>query len=446
MRGVLWFGGGFLLLCGGLVVLPGIDLATSALFYRAGDGFFLGDWAPFRLVHDHLSAVVTAYVVAVTAALLASLALRRKVLGLSPRAASFLLLALALGPGLTVNTIFKDHWGRARPAQIVQFGGTQKFTPAFVPSDQCRRNCSFPAGDPAMGFYLVSAALLAGSATARRNGVIAAVATGAALGVVRLAQGGHFLSDVVASGFFVGGISWGLYRLMMTGDHLERLAAALRRPSPGLKRFALLTLTALVGFAVAYAWIDIPLARAFEGISPKLHRIAAVVTRFGEGGVYLVPLGLFFLWAWLKGARLWACRAGFVFAAVVLPGIIGDIMKPVFGRARPAMLFRENFFGFTWGSPHANDWSFPSGHSITVAALAVALYAIEPPLWPAYATLALLVMASRIVLDQHYFSDVIAGAYLGFAVAWALVATGERRGWPLRLRPTITGPTAADSP
>jgi lipid A 4'-phosphatase len=430
----LWFGGGFLLLCGGLILLPGIDLWASGLFYRPGEGFFLGDWAPFRIAHEYLPVVVWAYVLAVLAIFGASLARRRAVLGLSPRAAIFLLLSLALGPGLTVNTIFKDHWGRARPAQIVAFGGTQRFTRAFVPSDQCRRNCSFPAGDPAMGFYLVSAALLAGGATVRRNGVIAAVAAGAALGVVRLAQGGHFLSDVIASGFFVSGIGWGLHRLMMTGDHLERLGAALRRPSAGLKRFAWLTIAALLGFAIAYRWIDIPLARALQGISPTTHAVFGFITRFGEGGVYLVPLGLAAIWAWLKGAPRWATRYSFVFAAIALPGILGDIMKPVFGRARPVLLFRENLFGFTWAGAHANAWSFPSGHSITVAALAVALYAIYPPLWPAYALLALLVMTSRIVLDQHYLSDVIAGGYLGFVFAWAMTAWTKRRALPLALQ------------
>ncbi len=436
MRGSLWFAGGFLLLCGGLVLLPGIDLWASGIFYRPivsgmGDGFFLADWAPFRIVHSYLSVAVTAYVVVVIAALIASLAWRRPVLGLSPRAAIFLLLALALGPGLTVNTIFKDHWGRARPAQIAAFGGTEKFTPAFVPSDQCARNCSFPAGDPAMGFYLVSAALLAGGASRRRQGVIAAVAAGAVLGVVRLAQGGHFLSDVIASGFLVGGMSWGLHRLMMTGDHLDRLTAALRQPSPALKRFALLTVAAVIAFAVAYAWIDIPLARSFQGIGSSTRVLFAFITRFGEGGVYLVPLGLIFIWARWKGAALWASRAGFLFTAVAVPGILGDIMKPIFGRARPVLLFREDLFGFAWSGAHANNWSFPSGHSITVSALAVALYAIHPPLWPVYALLALLVMASRIVLDQHYLSDVIAGAYIGVAFAWAFVALAKERGWPL---------------
>lgn len=433
LRAALWFGGSFLLLCGGLVVLPGIDLWASGLFYRPSDGFFLGAWPPFRVVHEYLSVAVWAYALAVVAALIAGLALRRAVLRLTPRAALFLLVSLALGPGLIVNTVFKDHWGRARPAQITQFGGSQKFTPAFVPSDQCTRNCSFPAGDPAIGFYLVSAALLAGTATQRRRGIVAAVVVGAALGVVRIAQGGHFLSDVITSAFFVSGIAWGLHWLMMTGDHLERAAAALRRPPPGLKRFAWLTLAFVLGFVIAYAWIDIPLARASHGIRPTMDAVFGVITRFGEGGVYLVPLGLAFLWFLVRGAERWAWRTGLVFAAIALPGIVADIVKPVFGRARPVLLFRENLSGFTWVGAHADSWSFPSGHSITVAALAVSLYAIYPPLWPAYALLAVAVMASRIVLDMHYLSDVIAGAYLGIAAAWALLAMAKQRGIPLAL-------------
>ena len=434
----LWFGGGFLLLCGGLILLPGIDLWASGLFYRPGDGFFLGDWAPFRLVHDHLALAVWAFAIAVIVAGGASFFLQRAVLGLRPRAAIFLLLSLALGPGLTVNTIFKDHWGRARPVQITQFGGTQKFTPAFVPSDQCRRNCSFPAGDPAMGFYLVSAALLAGGAAARRNGMIGAIALGTVLGVMRLAQGGHFLSDVVASGFLVTAIAWGLYALIMRSNAIERWWHALLAPSPALKRFAWLSLGCLIAFFVAYEWIDIPLARALQNIDPTTRTIFGFVTRLGEGGVYLVPLGLIFLSACFKREPLWATRTGFIFVTLAVPGLLADIMKPVFARARPVLLFRDNLFGFTWGSPHANAWSFPSGHSVTVAALAIALYAIYPPAWPAYALLALAVMASRIILDQHYLSDVIAGFYLGTAFALAFVAAARHRGLPLERREPLS--------
>src|SRR6185437_8196465 len=91
-------------------------------------------------------------------------------------------------------------------------------------------------------------------------------------------------------------------------------------------------------------------------------------------------------------------------------------------------------FGFTWGSPHANAWSFPSGHSVTVAALAIALYAIYPPAWPAYALLALAVMASRVILDAHYLSDVIAGFYIGAVFALAFFAAAQRRRLPLALQ------------
>jgi lipid A 4'-phosphatase len=431
IQGGLWFAGSFLLLSGGLILLPGIDLWVSGLFYRTGQGFFLGDWAPFRLVHDHLNLAVWAYAIAVIAAGIASAVQRRTLLGLNGRTAIFLLLSLALGPGLTVNTIFKDHWGRARPAQITQFGGAQKFTPAFVPSDQCRRNCSFPAGDPAMGFYLVSAALLAGSAATRRKRIIRAVALGGVLGIVRLAQGGHFLSDVIASGFLVSAIAWGLHWLIVRSDTIERGWQALRQPSPRLKLFAWLTVGCAIGFFIAYEWIDTPLARGLQTIDPFTHRIFAFVTRFGEGAVYLVPLAGLLFWAWLKRERLWMLRAAFVFVTLAVPGIVADILKPVFGRARPVLLFRENLFGFTWGSPHANAWSFPSGHTVTVAALAVALYAIYPPAWPAYALLAFFVMASRIILDQHYLSDVIAGFYLGFAFALAFYAAAKRHQLPL---------------
>ena len=434
IRAWMWFGAGFLVFGGGLILLPGIDLWASGLFYRPGDGFFLGDWAPFRLAHDHLDLAVGAFAIAVVVAGGASFFFRRPVLGLAPRAAIFLLLSLALGPGLTVNTIFKDHWGRARPAQVTEFGGTQKFTPDFVPSDQCRRNCSFPAGDPAMGFYLVSVALLARSAPLRRNGVIAAVALGIALGVVRLAQGGHFLSDIIASGFLVIAVAWGLHGLILGSDAIERWGQALCHPPPALKRFAWFSLGCIIAFLIAYEAIDVPLARALQSIDPATRTIFGLITKLGEGGVYLVPLGLAFLWAWRKGDQLWATRAGFVFVAIAVPGILADIAKPVFARARPVLLFRENLYGFTWGSPHANAWSFPSGHSITVTALAIALYAIYPGAWPAYAVLALAVMASRIILNAHYLSDVIAGFYIGAAFALAFLAAAQRRRLPLALR------------
>jgi lipid A 4'-phosphatase len=436
---VTWFAAAFLVLCGGSVLLPGIDLWVSALFYRPADGFFLGDWVVFRAIRDGLPYVVVIFVVALSALLVLALLRRRTILGLDGRAALFLLLALALGPGLTVNTIFKDHWGRARPAQIVEFGGDKQFSRAFVPSDQCARNCSFTAGDPSIGFYLVSIAFLATAPRRRRWGVAGAVVLGAALGVVRIAQGGHFLSDVIASGFLVYGVSGLLHRALIVHDGIGTLLAACRKPSIDLQRFAALSVATLAFFFFCYTQLDEPLAHYFHDSNPVLQRVFRIITQFGEGGVYLVPLGLVIIASHYSGRARLAWRAGYVFAAVALPGIIADIAKPVFGRARPALLFQDQIFGFTWHGAHASQWSFPSGHAVTITALATALYALYPPLWPAYLLVALLVAASRIIIDAHYLSDVIAGAYIGFAFAWALTIAAKRNNVELALQsPKIT--------
>jgi lipid A 4'-phosphatase len=128
-----------------------------------------------------------------------------------PRIALYLLLALGVGPGLIVNVALKDHWGRARPSQIATFGGDKHFTPALQPTDQCDHNCSFSAGHAAMGFYLVSFAFLLRDPKRRRRTEAAALAFGAAAGLARMAQGGHFLSDVVFSGLIVYGTSAALH-------------------------------------------------------------------------------------------------------------------------------------------------------------------------------------------------------------------------------------------
>jgi membrane-associated phospholipid phosphatase len=125
-----------------------------------------------------------------------------------------------------------------------------------------------------------------------------------------------------------------------------------------------------------------------------------------------------------------------VFTAIALPGLLADIAKPVFGRARPELLFQAQIFGFTWSGAHADHWSFPSGHAVTITALATALYALYPPLWPAYLLVALLVAVSRVIIDAHYLSDVIAGAYIGFVFAWALAVAAKQNNIELALEPT----------
>lgn len=136
---------------------------------------------------------------------------RRPPLGVSARGVLLFLLTLGLGWGLLVNEVSKNHSGRARPRNVAEFGGDRVFTPAFVPADQCERNCSFVSGHTAFVFSGFALALLARRRTAA---ILAVSAAGALAGVARMMQGAHYLSDVVFSGVFMFAVAWLLHRAL----------------------------------------------------------------------------------------------------------------------------------------------------------------------------------------------------------------------------------------
>jgi lipid A 4'-phosphatase len=140
--------------------------------------------------------------------------LRRPLLGMTRRVGAYLLLSLALGPGLIVNVLLKDNWGRARPSHLVEFGGKSRYTSPLLPTDQCLDNCSFSSGHAALAFWLVSFALLAPPAW-RGRAMAVALGFGLAVGLVRIAQGGHFLSDVAFSGAIVTAVALALHRALV---------------------------------------------------------------------------------------------------------------------------------------------------------------------------------------------------------------------------------------
>ena len=119
------------------------------------------------------------------------------------RCAALVLLVLAIGPGLIVHSLLKDHWGRPRPAQIVDFGGSGHYVPPGVISDQCARNCSFVSGHASAGFMIAAGALF--WPHRRRRWLAAGLVAGSLIGAVRIVQGGHFLSDVIGAGLVVLG-------------------------------------------------------------------------------------------------------------------------------------------------------------------------------------------------------------------------------------------------
>lgn len=191
-------------------IWPGLDLWVSGLFFASKtgfDGFASGTWNELRLAIWRVSEIVLALsILAYLAQRIAPFPLLRATRHLSGFAAALYLL----GPGLLVDVLLKPLWGRARPAQVTDFGGSLAFTPPHVLSHQCTSNCSFVAGEMAGAVALAVVLFLV---VDRMKGRITLsqqrIAQGLILlvplfvGVQRIAAGRHFLSDVLLSTIFV---------------------------------------------------------------------------------------------------------------------------------------------------------------------------------------------------------------------------------------------------
>lgn len=186
-----------------------IDIAALRGFYRpeALDHWPLANEMPWSAIY-RLASIITVTLVAIGLAAIAAGVLRKRPMW--RRYGVFLLLALVLGPGLVVNAVFKAHWDRPRPRDIVEFGGSLPYTPAPLLGAEGR---SFPCGHCSVG-YLFGAGWWVWRR--RRPGLARAslalgIGAGAILGLGRMAAGGHFLSDVIWSALLVYAVTHVLY-------------------------------------------------------------------------------------------------------------------------------------------------------------------------------------------------------------------------------------------
>jgi membrane-associated phospholipid phosphatase len=113
-------------------------------------------------------------------------------------------------------------------------------------------------------------------------------------------------------------------------------------------------------------------------------------------------------------------RLQFLFFAVLVPVLTGEVLKWMVGRGRPFVGGEANAFKFAHFDGSEAYASFPSGHAITSFALAFAVSAIWPRARIAMAVYAVLIALSRLVLLAHHPSDVLAGALIGVIGAMAV--------------------------
>jgi lipid A 4'-phosphatase len=197
-----------------LVAFGEIDRWVAGLFFSPRE-WFLGNREPYLTLRYATTVAGWGAGLFLLGGIVWRVLLGRRYFGLSRGAIGYLLVVFLLGPMILANAVLKDHWDRARPAHTEQFGGPKRYTPPLVIADQCESNCSFVSGEAALGFAYMAFGFVARTPARRRWGIAAGIALGSAFGLLRIAEGGHYLSDVYFAGLFMALIAWLAHRVFV---------------------------------------------------------------------------------------------------------------------------------------------------------------------------------------------------------------------------------------
>jgi len=146
--------------------------------------------------------------------------------------------------------------------------------------------------------------------------------------------------------------------------------------------------------------------------NPVVYKLAYVITWIGSPAVMVFVAIAAGVWFYGQRGR---SKAGIMVAAPAVGGLVSGVVKIIFGRVRPAGAALLN----------ERNYSFPSGHAATSAAVMVTLcYVLARERlisWPAAivigGTVPLIVGLTRIYLDVHWTTDVVGGWAVGLFVA-----------------------------
>lgn len=154
--------------------------------------------------------------------------------------------------------------------------------------------------------------------------------------------------------------------------------------------------------------------------NPVVYRIAYFVTWAGSPLVMVLLAVAAGIWFYRRHGHR---KAGIFVAAPAVGGLISGVVKQIYARQRPpgGVLLNEHTF------------SFPSGHSLTAAAVMVTLcYIMARERIISWATaivigglVPLVVGLSRLYLDVHWTTDVVGGWTAGLFIASLCAATYE---------------------
>ena len=179
-----------------------------------------------------------------------------------------------------------------------------------------------------------------------------------------------------------------------------------------------ITATAVILLCViSYIFSDIQVAVWFHTHNNSwTDDVFNIITDIGESQWYLVA-GIVLFAVFRKTNPFRAYSGLYLFMSVAVSGISADIIKYIAGRARPILYFSQHLYGFNCFH-YDYEWiSFPSGHAATAFSAAIVLTILYPRWRILFLFSGALIAFSRILLTQHYVSDVIAGSFLGITTS-----------------------------
>ena len=134
--------------------------------------------------------------------------------------AKFVLLSIIVGPGIVINGLLKPYYNRVRPYSIQEFGGKFQESTFLIPSGVGN---SFPSGHVSVGFIFLVLFYLFYYKQPKQAyyGLSFACVLGGILGMTRISQGGHFLSDVLWAYAITHSIILVIYTLILQNNETD---------------------------------------------------------------------------------------------------------------------------------------------------------------------------------------------------------------------------------